>query len=104
MASGTFYTYYPDYYEVSSLPVPGQPPLAVADKYFYGAQRFIARKPDKLVIADDGGYVLDDEHRTPKKRVVTIDLQEASMSVTDVNVEFTTKFSQSTKAYCEPTN
>lgn len=81
------------------------PPLNESDQYFYGARKFIARKPDELVIADDGGYVdIDlDDSGNPKEgtlrssenmnRVVTVDLKkEAITSVEDVNACFTLTF------------
>lgn len=76
-----------------------------SDQYFYGARKFIARKPDELVIADDGGYVdIDlDDSGNPKEgtlrssenmnRVVTVDLkEEAITSVEDVNACFSLSF------------
>ena len=81
------------------------PPLNESDQYFYGARKFIARKPDELVIADDGGYVdIDlDDSGNPKEgtlrssenmnRVVTVDLKEEVItSVEDVNACFTLTF------------
>lgn len=81
------------------------PPLNESDQYFYGARKFIARKPDELVIADDGGYVdIDlDDSGNPKEgtlrssenmnRVVTVDLkEEAITSVEDVNACFSLSF------------
>ncbi len=74
-----------------------------SDKYFYGAQRFIAKKPDELVIADDGAYVdIDADSHTSstvsgqdaikacqnKNRVVTVNLLEESISAVDVGVCF----------------
>ncbi len=81
------------------------PSLNESDQYFYGARKFIARKPDELVIADDGGYVdIDlDDSGNPKEgtlrssenmnRVVTVDLkEEAITSVEDVNACFSLSF------------
>ena len=75
------------------------------NNYFYGARKFIAKKPDELVIADDGGYVdmdLDNEGNPSqvnacenKNRVVFVDLyDEAISSVVDVNVSFDTTFAE----------
>lgn len=75
-----------------------QPPIEDADKYFYGPKRFIAKKPDQLIIADEGAYcdiVFDgDKKKTVNdsrniNRVVTVDLATESMSAVDVNVGFT---------------
>lgn len=89
-----------NYSPFTNLPLPGQAPLNLEEQYFYGAQKFVARKPDKLVIADDGGHC-EGNNKNPKKRVVTVDLATESLSVTDVNVLFTTKYSASTSCYGE---
>ena len=71
-----------------------QPPLEQADKYFYGARKFIAKKPDELVIADDGAYIdYDNKKVNCKSRVVTVNLATESLSVVDVNVTFSSHFS-----------
>lgn len=82
-----------------------QPPLSSENtNYFYGPVKFIARKPDELVIADDGGYV-DITHDSNKwmigncvnkNRVVTVNLQDESMSAVDVNVSFSDTFESGT--------
>ena len=54
--------------------------------YLYGEGRFIAKKPDELVISDDGGYNEGENYN--KNQVVKINLKDASMSVVDVNVTF----------------
>ena len=81
-----------------------QPPIEDADKYFYGPKRFVAKKPDQLVIADEGAYcdiVFDgDNKRTVNdsrniNRLVTVDLANESMSAVDVNVGFTTSLQAS---------
>ena len=64
-----------------------QPPLNQATKYFYGARKFIAKKPDELVIADDGAFIADDEVYF-KTRVATVNLLTESLSMVDVNVTF----------------
>ena len=82
-----------------------QPPLTSENKnYFYGPVKFIARKPDELVIADDGGYVdisYDGSQQVMgncvnKNRVVTVNLLEESMSAKDVNVSFSATFEKAT--------
>ena len=72
--------------------------------YFYGVRKFVARKPDELVIADDGGYMdveYDDEGHLVVgsvsgesiNRVVTIDLASETLSAVDVDVTFDMTFS-----------
>ncbi len=74
-------------------------------KFFYGARKFIARKPDELVVADDGGYLdieykKDDEdnlvlgtvNSVNKNRVVTVNLASETLSAIDVDVTFDKAF------------
>lgn len=71
-------------------------------EYFYGARKFIARKPDELVIADDGGYVDIDtdadgnitaiNDAACKNRIVTVDLKDESITAADVDVSFDVTF------------
>lgn len=78
-----------------TIPFVSTPPLSEAASYFYGPQKFIAIKPKELVIADDGMY-FDESKIYCKNRVVKVNLGEESlgqMSVTDVNVTFTTRLS-----------
>lgn len=56
-------------------------------EYFYGPCKFIAKKPEELVIADEGGYKTSNNAKN-KNRVVKVNLKDASMSVTDVKVSF----------------
>ena len=70
--------------------------------YFYGPRKFIARKPDELVIADDGGYVDIDTNTNGditaindaacKNRIVTVDLKDESITAADVDVSFDVTF------------
>ncbi len=70
--------------------------------YFYGPRKFIARKPDELVIADDGGYVdidIDGDGKITevndaacKNRIVTVNLLDQSISAEDVDVSFDIDF------------
>lgn len=46
---------------------------------FYGPIRFIALKPDELVIADDGFYYDERKNRKHKRGIVFLDLDELSM-------------------------
>lgn len=74
-------------------------------KFFYGARKFIARKPDELVVADDGGYldieykkedednlVLGTVNSVNKNRVVTVNLASETLSAIDVDVTFDKAF------------
>ncbi len=86
---------YGEYCNGDGLPITMQPPYDPNDSssdasFFYGARRFVAIKPKELVIADDGGYIVSENDATPKSRVVTIDLETASMSAVDVDVTFNT--------------
>ena len=71
--------------------------------YFYGCTRFLAKKPEELVIADEGGYEYEEEEEgggtktvsVNKNRVVTVNLQDFSMSSVDVNAGFDTYYSSS---------
>ena len=76
-----------------------QPPEENEGSYFYGAKKFIAKREDELVIADDGGYIDVDVDSTSQKatkvnaaknknRVVTVNLGDESLSAVDVNVAF----------------
>ncbi len=70
-----------------------QPPLNSDKVYFYGPQKFIAKKPDELVIADDGAYFDGENHKLYfKERAVTVNLLTESLSAVDVNVTFTCTF------------
>ena len=61
-------------------------------QYFYGCTKFLAKKPDELVIADEGAYKYEDPDVTTKKvnknRVVKINLTTFAMETVDVNVGF----------------
>ena len=56
------------------------------DKWFYGPRKILAKKPEELVIVDEGSYYVDDSTIRHKNRVVTVNLKDFSMSVVDVNV------------------
>lgn len=51
---------------------------------FYGPQKFIARKPDELYIADEGSY----DSSSNEDRVIKLNLNSLSKTITDVNVRF----------------
>ena len=55
------------------------------DTWFYGPRKILAKKPDELVIVDEGTYTVDNTH-IHKNRVITLNLKDFSMSVVNVNV------------------
>lgn len=67
---------------------------------FYNPQRFIAIKPKKLVIADDGVAfytdAIDALRYKNANRVVSVDLRSFAMEAKDVDVEFSKKENEST--------
>ena len=87
-----------DYYMIGDIKISQgesfciQPPLEEQNEYFYGPRRFIAIKPDELVIADDGAYIESNDNFEAKNRVVTVNLLDNSISATDVDATFTEKF------------
>ena len=50
----------------------------------YGPQKIIARKPDELIIADDGAYGSNEN----TNRVYSLNLRTLSVTKTTVNVSF----------------
>lgn len=81
------------------------PPTSNDDNvYFYGVRKFVARKPEELVVADEGGYVDIDcdedgnlligsvNSSEVKNRVVTINLATETFDVVDVDVSFDITF------------
>ncbi len=71
-----------------------QPPLN-SEQYLFGARKFIAKKPGVIVFTDDGGCFTDDganDAIKPVNRVVTLDPDNATFSMTNVNVTFETSF------------
>lgn len=71
-----------------------------AVQYLYGPQRFIARKPDELIIADEGSYGYGDGNsNTNKNRVYTLNLRDLSVTSTEVAVSFNTCLSSDFKMY-----
>lgn len=56
--------------------------------WFYGPRKFIAKKPDELVIVDEGTYYDASHTKQNKNRVVTVSLKDFAMSVVNVNVSF----------------
>ena len=89
---GTYYKNTTNGYESTESVL--QPPLSKAGNYFYGAKKFVAKKPDELVIADDGAYVdIDYSTHTVNNsinmnRVVTVNLATESISAVNVGVCF----------------
>ena len=53
--------------------------------WFYGPRKILAKKPDELVIVDEGTYSVDSSTKH-KNRIVTVNLKELTMSVKNVNV------------------
>ena len=73
--------------------------------YFYGPSKFIARKPDELVIADEKSYKIDDEHGNNEDRVVKIKLEDFTNPATEMTViPVSTKFSWKIEVTCDGTN
>lgn len=80
-------------------------PTCSDSMYFYGCTKFLAKKPDELVIADEGAYKYEidelDEYGNKKKvkvnknRVVKVNLRDFSMETIDVNVGFDSYFRDS---------
>ena len=87
-----------EYEEKNNSSITAMPPLEQANNYFYGPVKFVAKKPDALVIADDGIYIdaeIDEYWNISKlkkfknmNRLVTLDLKNELMSAVDVNVTF----------------
>ena len=64
-----------------------------SDCYFYGPVRFVARKQDALIIADEEIWYDKDRNEKDKDRIVTLDLAgfatgNNQMSVTYVETKF----------------
>ena len=97
------------YDEKNNSSITAMPPLEQANNYFYGPVKFIAKKPDALVIADDGIYIDAeiDEYAFISKlkkfknmnRVVTLDLKNELMSAVDVNVTFNVSVDQDSSSF-----
>ncbi len=82
-------------------------PYSATDEelYFYGPSKFIARKPDELVIADEKSYKIDDEHGNNEDRVVKIKLEDFTNPATEMTViPVSTKFSWKIEVTCDGTN
>lgn len=107
--TGTYFDGTSEHEEQQSVSM--QAPLSESSNYLYGAKKFVARKPDELVIADDGGYIdiylEDDQYAKPKEvgecvnlnRIITVDLAEETFSVEHVNVAFDSTFDAGTGTY-----
>lgn len=73
--------------------------------YFYGPSKFIARKPDELVIADEKSYKIDNEHGNNEDRVVKIKLEDFTNPATEMTViPVSTKFSWKIEVSCNGTD
>ena len=87
LSSGEVYSAQPQFTEDAN-----DTPIANRD-YFYGARKYLARKPNVLVFADDGGfYTYGVGSIYSQNRVVTLDLSNSTFSITDVNVTFSTNY------------
>ena len=65
------------------------PPAQLDANYFYGPRKIIARKPDELVIADDGYEWIDNDHFSERNRIVKLNLKKwAITSVENAGVMF----------------
>lgn len=86
LSEGEVYTVQPPYDDEN------EPPVAIG-AYLFGARKFIARKPGVLVFADDGGfYTYGLTSIYAQNRVVTLNLSDSSLSITKVNVSFSTQY------------
>ena len=81
-----------EYFELENTPetyqatVITQPPATLESKYFFGPRKIIARKPDELIIADDG---YDYQNWDEKNRMIKLNLGKwAITSVEDAGVMF----------------
>jgi len=81
-----------EYFELENTPetyqatVITQPPVTLESKYFFGPRKIIARKPDELIIADDG---YDYQNWDDKNRMIKLNLSKwAITSVEDAGVMF----------------
>lgn len=85
------------YDEMPSLCTPAPLANSLSEDAFYGPVRFIAVKPKKLVIADDGiAFYTDSEGVLKYKnvnRVVTVDLDSFSMDTNNIQACFTNEVS-----------
>ena len=74
------------------FPVFYVPATAEDTNHFFGPQKILAIKPKKLIIADEGYAFYADENDAIRyknvNRVVTIDLENFSASVSDTNAKF----------------
>ena len=91
LSSGEVYSAQPQFTEGAN-----DNPIANTD-YFYGAQKYLARKPNVLVFADDGGfYTYGVGSIYSQNRVVTLNLSDSTFSIQDVNVTFSTNYTLQT--------
>ena len=91
LSSGEIYSAQPQFTEDAN-----DNPIANTD-YFYGAKKYLARKPNVLVFADDGGfYTYGVGSIYSQNRVVTLNLSDSTFSIQDVNVTFSTNYTLQT--------
>lgn len=85
----------PAYFELENKPgtysatVLTNPPAQLDANYFYSPRKIIARKPDELIIADDGYEWIDDDHFSERNRIIKLNLKNwAITSAEDAGVMF----------------
>ncbi len=89
---------------------PVQPPLAQKDSYFYGPRKILATAENKIIIADDGGFIQIDstekgnrllDKRKPINRVLTVNLSDYSFeNIIEVGTTFSATYSSGYGANC----
>ncbi len=89
---------------------PVQPPLAQKDSYFYGPRKILATAENKIIIADDGGFIQIDstgkgnrllDKRKPINRVLTVNLSDYSFeNIIEVGTTFSAAYSSGYGANC----
>lgn len=70
----------PYFFDVGTVPLNEEYTIKDTDttKYFVGPRKFIAIKPKKLIIADDGQYEDTGSNKVAYNRIVTVDIENLS--------------------------
>ena len=83
-------------------------PFANETNYLYGPTKFVARKPDELVIADEKSYKIDSEHGNNEDRVVFIqnlqNFADPNVNLITSATAVSTKFSWEIQVSCYETD